>query len=108
MASIRRRNNKWQAQVRRRNYPLITQTFRTKELAEKWARGEDTKIDDGFLVCKNKCKKYSLQQLIHRYIAEVLPKKRVKLNETIILKAFMREELVNKPLTHITPEHFAK
>ena len=65
MASIRRRNNKWQAQVRRRHYSLITQTFRTKELAQRWARGEDTKIDDGFLVCKNKFKKYSLKQLIH-------------------------------------------
>mgnify|MGYP001500991746 CR=1 FL=1 len=49
MASIRRRNNKWQAQVRRRHCPLITQTFRTKESATKWAREEETKIDDCFL-----------------------------------------------------------
>ena len=108
MASIRRRNNKWQAQVRRRDCPLITQTFRTKESATKWAREEETKIDDGFLVLKNKCKKYSLRQLINRYINEILPKKRAGFNETIILKAFMREGFVNKPVSHITSEYFAK
>ena len=30
MASVRKRNNKWQVQVRRKNYPLITQTFQSK------------------------------------------------------------------------------
>ena len=45
MASIRRRNNKWQAQVRRKQCPLTTQTFRTKESATKWAREEDISVN---------------------------------------------------------------
>jgi len=46
--------------------------------------------------------------LINRYIAEVLPKKKVCLNETIILKAFMRQEFVNKSITKVSSEDFAK
>ena len=42
MASIRKRNNKWQVQVRRKNYPLITQTFQSKQLALRWARKEES------------------------------------------------------------------
>jgi hypothetical protein len=48
MASIRKRNNKWQVQVRRKNCPLITQTFQSKQLALRWARKEESKFDEGY------------------------------------------------------------
>ena len=106
MASIRKRNNKWQVQVRRKNYPLITQTFQSKQLALRWARKEESKFDEGYLEVFNKdC---TLLDLIHRYIKEVLPKKKVCLNETIILKAFMRQEFVNKSISKVSSEDFAK
>ena len=54
MASIRKRNNKWQVQVRKKNYPLITQTFQSKQLALRWARKEESKFDDGYLEVFNK------------------------------------------------------
>ena len=106
MASIRKRNNKWQVQVRRKNCPLITQTFQSKQLALRWARKEESKFDEGYLEVFNK--NCTLLDLIHRYIKEVLPKKKVCLNETIILKAFMRQEFVNKSICKVSSEDFAK
>ena len=50
----------------------------------------------------------TLKELIIRYIESVLVKKRGCVNETIILKAFMRQPFVNKPLIQITAEDFAQ
>ena len=79
MASIRKRNKKWQVQIRRKNFPLQTQTFQSKKLAIRWARKEEVKFDDGFY--KITKKNYSLFDLINRYIDVVLPKKKVCSNE---------------------------
>ena len=69
-------------------------------------RKEESKFDEGYLEVFNKdC---TLLDLIHRYIKEVLPKKKVCLNETIILKAFMRQEFVNKSISKVSSEDFAK
>ena len=106
MASIRKRNNKWQVQIRRKNFPLLTQTFQSKQLAIRWARKEEAKFDDGFYEINNK--NYSFCDLINRYIDIVLPKKKVCFNETIILKAFMREDFVNKTISQISSEDFAQ
>ena len=106
MASIRKRNKKWQVQIRRKNFPLQTQTFQSKKLAIRWARKEEVKFDDGFY--KITKKNYSLFDLINRYIDVVLPKKKVCSNETIILKAFMRENFVSKPISNISSEDFAQ
>ena len=106
MASFRRRNSKWQVQIRRKNFPLLTQTFQSKQLARRWVRKQEAKLDDGYYVVNNKhC---SLKELIYRYIEEILPKKRVGINEAIILKAFMRQPFVNKPIVQITAEEFAQ
>ena len=106
MASFRRRNSKWQVQIRRKNFPLLTQTFQSKQLARRWVRKQEAKLDEGYYLVNNKyC---SLKKLICRYIEEVLPKKRVGINETIILKAFMRQSFINKLLIQITAEDFAQ
>ena len=67
---------------------------------------QEAKLDDGYYVVNNKhC---SLKELIYRYIEEILPKKRVGINEAIILKAFMRQPFVNKPIVQITAEELAQ
>jgi hypothetical protein len=44
MANFRKRSNKWQARVQRKNYPSRTKTFVNLNDAKLWARKED-KID---------------------------------------------------------------
>ena len=43
MASIRKRNNRWEARVRRRGYPTHTKTFTHKSSAQVWAK--ETELD---------------------------------------------------------------
>lgn len=47
MASVIQIGDKWRAQVRRRNYPPQTKTFRTKAEAAAWARSIESAMDAG-------------------------------------------------------------
>ena len=45
MATIRRRNGKWQVQVRRQGYKPIARSFHKRSDAEEWARYKETQAD---------------------------------------------------------------
>ena len=47
MATIRKRGDKWQAQIRRDNAPPISKSFRLKEDALKWCRQQELAFDRG-------------------------------------------------------------
>ena len=47
MASIRFRNGRYHAQIRRRGYPQQTKSFITKRDATAWARQAETQLDQG-------------------------------------------------------------
>ena len=44
MATYRKRNNKWQVRIQRRNNPPISKTFVYKEDAKVWARQQEREI----------------------------------------------------------------
>ena len=108
MATLRKRNDKWHVQIRRKDYPSQTKSFVSKKTAEKWIRETENRIDKGYLHQSSEKLSLTLKELIIRYIANVLVKKKGCVNETIILKAFMRQPFVNKPILHITAEDFAQ
>ena len=108
MATLRKRNDKWHVQIRRKDYPSQTKSFISKKTAERWIRETENRIDQGYLHQSTTKLNRTLKELIFRYIESVLVKKRGCVNETIILKAFMRQSFVNKPLMKITSEDFAK
>ena len=108
MATLRKRNDKWHVQIRRKDYPSQTKSFTSKKTAEKWIRETENRIDQGYLHQSTAKLSMTLKELIIRYIADVLVKKRGCLNEAIILRAFMRQSFVNKPLIQITAEDFAQ
>ena len=45
MACIRKRNGRYQAQVRRRGYPATSQTFTSKEAAKKWVKAVEVDME---------------------------------------------------------------
>ena len=47
MGTIRKRNGKFQAQVRREGVKPVSKTFLTKKDAEVWVRGIEALIDAG-------------------------------------------------------------
>jgi len=107
MATFRKRNGKWHVQIRVKDYPSQTKTFISKKNAARWAREIENKIDQGNLFQSTTNRKITLRELAHRYIKEVLIYKRGKINETVILKAFMRQKFVNKSICNISSGDFA-
>jgi integrase len=54
MASILQVGAKWRALIRRKGHKSICKTFATKAAAEKWARGIESKLDDGLPVAEER------------------------------------------------------
>lgn len=49
MSSIRKRGEKWQARVHRKDHKPVVQSFNTKADAIKWARNVESQLDLGVL-----------------------------------------------------------
>lgn len=73
MASIRQRDGKWQARIRRQGFAPIEKTFQSRQDAEKWARAVEREQDMGAYVCRTEAESTTLNQLIERYKIEVVP-----------------------------------
>lgn len=113
MASIRKRGEyQWTAQIEMKNRAtgLVhkeIKTFQTKDEADTWAMGveadlrrsihHDTRIIDSTLLSK----------LIQKYIEEVSPRKLGSAQEIVRLKAWLKRDLADKPLSRCTPKDFA-
>ena len=70
MATIRKRNSKWQVQVRHLGYNQISRTFLRKQEAEQWARELEVSFDQGNLASRSI--EYPLfSEIIERYTKKV-------------------------------------
>ena len=81
MGSITKINSakglRWRVQVRRKNYPMLSANFDRKTDAQRWMREQETKIDQGKIIYDTTARKRLLGELLDRYKAEVLPRKKV-------------------------------
>ena len=71
MASIRKRNNRWEVRVRRSGYPTQTKTFTHKSSAQTWAREAELALEQGKLTCRLLRISMTLEEAVERYLAEV-------------------------------------
>ena len=71
MASIRKRNNRWEVRVRRSGYPTQTKTFTHKSSAQTWAREAELALEQGKLTCRPQRLSMTLEEAVERYLAEV-------------------------------------
>ena len=71
MASIRKRNKRWEVRVRRSGYPTQTKTFTHKSSAQTWAREAELALEQGTLTCRRQRLSMTLEEAVHRYLAEV-------------------------------------
>ena len=82
MATILKRGDKFQIQVRRKGFPLSCRTFHNKADAKEWARHMEVKADRGELPTPLKVlDQYTVKGLLERYRDEVSIKKRSYDNE---------------------------
>ena len=109
MATIRKRKNKWQVQVRRQDLPKpISRSFHSKKDAEAWTREYERLADRGELPCdRSALERITLGELVVRYRDSVTIKKRGAQTETIVLSAFLRHPICKQKLSVLQPSHFA-
>ena len=100
MASIRKRQDKYQAQIRI-NGQSTSKTFTSLANAKSWARRMETKAELSHLP-KKKYQPSSFNEVFQRYLREVTPLKKNTSVEPIIIRLLMRSEWAKKPLSQLT------
>src|SRR5262245_23749132 len=103
MATIRKRGNKWQVQIRRLGTPPISRTFLRRANAEEWAREIELQADRRELPKDHReLERHTLASLATRYRDTVTPRKRGGDVERIVLNAFLRHSICSKPLSTLS------
>jgi integrase len=108
MASIRKRRDKWQVQIRRKGRGALSRSFHVLKDAEEWARHMEVLADRGDLPADPAAlRRITLGQLVERYRDTVSPQKRTHEAESLVLNAFLRHPICRRPVSDVTTAHFA-
>ena len=62
--------------IRIKGYPVITQTFSKKALAERWARDVESSMDKGVHIDYREAEQIILSNILDRYERKILPSKK--------------------------------
>lgn len=109
MASIRKRQDKWQVQIRRRGGPNLTRSFHLKADATAWARAQEVEIDKLTLPLDPRVlERTTIRDLVERYIDEITPTKKGADAERWVLKAFLKHPLARAQLARLNTADFAR
>lgn len=109
MASIRKRNSKWHAQVRRVGHKSQCNSFISKSDAQAWVRMIESDMDKRVLpVNTNILKELTVGDLIERYRDNVTIHHRGKEAEIVRLNVFLRYDWAKLTLIQITPYTFVE
>ena len=109
MASLRKRGNKWQAQVRLTGAGPITRSFPFKKDAVQWASVQESKLRLGeYAPPDEKQTNSTVGEMLVRYAAEDVGKKRCAEYERIMIGALLRTDLARIRLCNITSRPFAR
>lgn len=103
MASIRKRNGRFQAQVRRRGYPPASRTFTSREAAKKWIKTVEVDMERGDFLPRVTM---TVNELLLKYEAEEVPKQKGARHE-YWRSSFLRKQIGHVHLTDLTPAFLA-
>jgi len=107
MATIRQRNDRWQAIVKRKGHPALSKTFDLKKDAERWSREQERHIDTGLFIDDFKERQTTLVELLERYAEEVSSDKRGSRAESYRIESFKKLSLAKHAISAITPQMVA-
>ena len=101
MGSIRRRNGRYQAQIRRQGVQNITKTFSSKKDAKVWILGIEARIDCGDINIAAP-KAVTLGDLLQRYGKEVTVQKKGQPQEERRISRLLRDPITKVQLANLT------
>ncbi len=109
MATIRKKGDfQWHVQIRRKGYPVQTNTLNTKTDAEKWARDVESQMDHGIFADRAEAERTTLGEALERYRNEFTVHKKSAYSEGKKIEAWQRHSLALRPLTTIQAIDLAK
>ena len=113
MATIRERKTsngetRFQAQVRLKGFPPQNATFNRKTDAKRWIQQTEAAIREGRHFKTTEAKKRTLEELIERYIRDVLPTKPKSMNAQGRQLRWWKNELGYLSLADISPSLLAE
>lgn len=107
MASLRKRNGKWQAQVRRTGHLPRARTFINRSDAILWIRQTESELDRAGITCDpGNLDRITAADIIERYKRDVTPSKRGFTSENKRLEVFLRQPWTKLPLSKLSPVAF--
>ena len=104
MASIRKRNGKFQARIHRRGYGYRSKSFLTRADALKWARQGEMDLERRFFGEQTP----TVSVLIRQYKREVTPRKKSARSEAYVLNAWERSPISKQQADFVTAAELAK
>jgi len=102
LATVRKRGDRWQVQVRRKARTPTSRSFRLKSEALLWAREQELEADQNRPQAHKTLKGITVADIVSRYRDEVVPRKRGADRETLVLNAFLRHPLAQVALSDVT------
>jgi integrase len=109
MATISKRGkHQWQAKIRRKGYPVQSNTFERKIDAEQWARDIENEMDRGVFVSRKEAESTTLYEALDRFIDEYIPNLKMVANETRRAKAIQARAIASLYMATIRTKHIAE
>lgn len=102
MATIRRRNNKWQVIIRKDNFKITYKTFSLKDDAVRWARETEVKIEQGLYQDLTLAKTTKLKDVLSQYRDRVSVNKKGYENERYKINKIIRSDIGDKTLSELS------
>lgn len=103
MATIRKRGESWQVQIRRDGHPPISKTFRLRSDAAIWARETEGLIDRGQLSETDRTKsQITVGDALQRYAVEVSPTKRGERSELSRVRTIQAHSIASVQVAKLT------
>tara|TARA_Y100001933_G_scaffold77979_1_gene79188 strand:- start:832 stop:1818 length:987 start_codon:yes stop_codon:yes gene_type:complete len=101
MATIRKRGDKWQVQVRRKGARPQNKSFATRKDAEIWARQIESNIDLGKPIEPTAPTDLTLGALLERYEREITPSKKGRAAEERRLSRLRKDRVAPTPIVRL-------
>ncbi len=108
MATLRKRNGKWQVQVGRQGHSPVSKSFLNRKDAEAWAKDVERRLDQGeALPARQASDSRTLGDLLVTYGDKITPQKKSASVERYRIDKILRHSIANTPAAKLMPAQVA-
>jgi integrase len=98
----------YRAKVRRKGFPVLSETFERKTDANRWVQDTESAIRNNRHFKTSEAKRHTLTELVDRYISEVLPSKPKNERDQVRQLNWWKSAIGHQVLADVTPALIAQ